>query len=207
MNSLFQFKKLRTLISLSSVLSLTACVSPPPPSDLDNVCNIFKEYPKWYTHAKDVERRWKVPIPVQMAIIHQESKFVAHAKPPRQKLLGFIPWKRPTTATGYAQALHGTWNEYKQTNGGVLSSRHNFSDGVDFIGWYANLAHRRAGINRSDAYPLYLAYHEGIGGYQRKTYLKKAWLLPVARKVKARSQLYTMQLNSCRGSLKRRSWF
>lgn len=207
MDFLFHFKTLRTVIFLLFTLLLCACVSPPPPSNLNNVCSIFREYPRWYTHAKDVERRWLVPVPVQMAIIHQESKFVAHAKPPRTKLLGFIPWSRPTTATGYAQALHGTWGEYKLTNGGLFSSRHNFSDGVDFIGWYANLAHRRAGINRADAYSLYLAYHEGIGGYQRKTYLRKGWLIPVARKVKARSQLYAMQLHSCKASLERRSWF
>ncbi len=206
MESLFQFKKLKLVLLPLFVAALTACVSRPP-SDLNNVCNIFREYPKWYTHAKDVEYRWKVPVPVQMAIIHQESKFDAHAKPPRKRLLGFIPWKRPTTATGYAQALHGTWKEYKQNNGGFLSSRHNFADGVDFIGWYANQANRRAGVNRMDAYNLYLAYHEGVGGYMRKSYLRKAWLMPVARKVKARSQLYAMQLNSCRGSLERRSWF
>lgn len=206
MDSLFQFKKLGLAIIFIHILLLAACASHPP-SDLNNVCNIFREYPSWYTHAKDVERRWKVPVPVQMAIIHQESKFNAHAKPPRSKLLGFIPWKRPTTATGYAQALHGTWKEYKRNNGGFLSSRHSFSDGVDFIGWYANQANRRAGINRSDAYSLYLAYHEGVGGYQRKTYLRKAWLPPVARKVQARSQLYAMQLNSCQRSLNSRSWF
>ncbi len=205
MKFLFQFKSLKAIFLLSALL-LPSCATRAP-SDLNNVCRIFKEYPSWYKNSKDVERRWLVPIPVQMAIIHQESKFESHAKPPRTKLLGFIPWRRPTTATGYAQALNGTWSEYKQTNGGLLSSRHSFADGVDFIGWYANLAHRRAGINRSDAYTLYLAYHEGIGGYQRKTYLRKSWLVPVARKVKARSQLYAMQLNSCKRSLGRHFWF
>ena len=56
----------------------------------------------------------------------------------------------------------------------------------------------KAGIPRSDAYSLYLAYHEGIGGYKRKTYLQKPWLIQVAHKVKARSQLYQAQLNQCR---------
>ncbi|MGL6030022.1 MAG: hypothetical protein ACRC0M_09635, partial [Legionella sp.] len=65
----------------------------------------------------------------------------------------------------------------------------------------------RAGIPRSDAYPLYLAYHEGVGGYMKKSYLKKPWLISVAHKVKARSQLYEMQMNSCRNSLPSRSFW
>lgn len=206
MDYLFQLKKCRSFFYLIITSLLTGCVTPPPPSDLNNVCRIFREYPKWLTQAQDVERRWKVPVAVQMAIIHQESKFDAHARPSRTKLF-FIPWRRPTSAYGYAQALHGTWREYKQSNGGFFSSRHDFGDGVDFIGWYANQAYRRARIDRTDAYSLYLAYHEGIGGYQRKTYLRKAWLLPVARKVKARSQLYSMQLRSCRENRDSRPWF
>ncbi|KTD55781.1 transcriptional regulator [Legionella santicrucis] len=199
------FKKLRIAVLLIAVL-LTACVSPPP-ADVNNLCNIFRQYPKWYTDAKDVERRWKVPVPVQMAIIHQESKFNARARPPRTKLLYIIPWKRPSSAYGYTQALHDTWKHYKRSNGGLFASRDDFGDGVDFIGWYANQAYIRARIARTDAYSLYLAYHEGIGGYQRKTYLKKSWLIPVARKVQARSQLYAMQLNSCKRSFESRSWF
>lgn len=207
MSSLLLFvNKLRIAIFLSVVVLLTSCVSAPP-RDVNNLCHIFKQYPKWYTDAKDVERRWKVPVPVQMAIIHQESKFNARARPPRTKLLFLIPWKRPSSAYGYTQALHGTWKHYKQSNGGLFTSRDDFGDGVDFIGWYANQAHKQAGISRTDAYSLYLAYHEGIGGYQRKTYLRKSWLMPVARKVQARSQLYAMQLNSCRTSIKSRSWF
>lgn len=196
-------KKLTTL--LFSMITLTSCVSPPP-RDVNNICHIFKEYPKWYHHAKDVENRWKVPVPVQMAIIHQESKFNGTARPPRTKLFSVIPWKRPSSAYGYTQALHGTWNQYKNSNGWVWSSRESFSDGVDFIGWYANQASVRAGIPRTDAYSLYLAYHEGVGGYQRKTYLKKNWLISVAHKVKARAALYAMQLNTCQRNLEKTSW-
>lgn len=188
------------------IVALGSCVKQSP-TNIDNVCRIFREYPQWYRDAKDVERRWRVPVPVQMAIVHQESKFEAKARPPHTKLLWLIPIGRPSTAYGYAQALNGTWREYKQNNGGLFSSRDSFGDGIDFIGWYANSAYVRAGVPRSDAYSLYLAYHEGVGGYQRKTYLKKPWLIKVARKVKAKSQIYAMQLNSCQGSLNHRSWF
>ncbi|CEG56778.1 transglycosylase SLT domain-containing protein [Legionella fallonii] len=187
------------------IFSLTACVSKPP-SDVNNICTIFKQYPKWHRDAKDVERRWRVPVPVQMAIIHQESKFDARARPPHKKLLGIIPWKRQSTAYGYTQALRSTWAQYKRTHGWIWSSRDDFGDGVDFIGWYANEANKKARIARTDTYSLYLAYHEGIGGYQRKTYLKKPWLVSVARKVSAKSQIYAMQLNSCKKSMKSHSW-
>jgi hypothetical protein len=132
-----------------------------------------------------------------MAIIHQESKFDANAQPPRTKLLNIIPWSRPSTAYGYTQALKSTWALYKNKHGNFFTSRDDFGDGVNFIGWYADEAYKRAGIPRNDAYKLYLAYHEGVGGYQRQTYLHKSWLVPVARKVKAKAQLYGMQLASC----------
>lgn len=177
---------------------LMGCTTLPPPTQVDNICHIFKMYPDWYRDSLDVEKRWLVPIPVQMAIIHQESKFIANAKPPYQFFLGIIPMGRPSTAYGYAQALDTTWDLYKQANGGWFSSRTNFKDSVDFIGWYANLAHRRANIQRSDAYHLYLAYHEGITAYINATYQKKQWLIQVAHKVAYKASIYQAQLQNCR---------
>ena len=190
--------KFKSLTLLLFAFLLASCVSRPP-SNVNNICQVFKEYPAWYRDAKDVERRWRIPLVVQMAIVHQESKFDSKARPPATKLLWIIPWKRPSTAYGYSQALHNTWKQYKRAHGGGgrWASRDVFADAVDFIGWYANQANRIAGIPRNDPYRLYLAYHEGIGGYQRKTYLQKAWLIKVARKVKAQSQIYQAQLSRC----------
>lgn len=185
------------LIGLA-LLTLIGCMPSHQPTDVSNVCRIFKENPRWYRAAKSVERRWRVPVHVQMAIMHQESKFVANARPPRTKLFSMIPWKRPTSAYGYSQALDGTWALYRHSDGGFFASRTNFADAVDFIGWYANQAHRRARISRFNAYDLYLAYHEGVGGYMHRTHLRKAWLLPVARKVANRAQIYHAQLAYCR---------
>ena len=184
-------------LCVALVGGLSGCMPPPPPADVSNICHVFKQYPNWYRHAKSVERRWRVPVPVQMAIVHQESKFDGYARPPRTKLLWVIPWTRPTTAYGYSQALNGTWDGYRHSDGGFFASRTSFADAVDFIGWYANLANRKAGIPRSNAYALYLAYHEGIGGYQRKTYLRKHWLMPVARKVEQRARIYRAQMTYC----------
>ena len=190
--------KIKKILAFVLLIHLSSCSITPPPNHIDSVCQIFKQYPRWYTDALRTQQRWHVPIPVQMAIIHQESKFNAQAKPPRTKLLWFIPWARPSSAYGYSQALDGTWKLYQRQSGYPWSSRENFADGVDFIGWYAHEAHRMAGIPPSNAYALYLAYHEGIGGYQRKTYLKKKWLMPVARKVAFRAQMYQAQLRRCR---------
>lgn len=187
---------------LLAYLFLSGCVSVPP-TDVNNICNIFKQYPRWQRDTLDVQRRWHVPVAVQMAIMHQESKFDARARPPRTKLLWIIPWKRPSSAYGYSQALRGTWDLYRKSDGGLFAARDNFGDGADFIGWYANQAYIRAGIHRDNAYALYLAYHEGIGGYQRKTYLQKSWLIPVAHKVSARAQIYQAQLARCSSS---RAW-
>lgn len=188
------------------VIFLSGCATAPP-NNVDNICSVFRQYPAWYSDANDVERRWHVPISVQMAIIHQESKFDSDARPERTKLLWIIPWTRPSTAYGYTQALKSTWENYKKSRGGLFASRDDFSDGVDFIGWYASQAYKRAGIPRDNAYLLYLAYHEGVGGYQNKTYLKKPWLIGVAHKVSARSSRYHTQLASCEKSLSKKSWY
>ena len=193
-------------LSTLLVLCLTACTTAQP-NHVDNVCKIFKQYPKWYWAAQKTEKRWGVPISVQMAIIHQESHFNAKAKPPRQRLLWVIPWFRPTSAYGYSQALEQTWDVYQRSTGNHGADRDKFEDAVDFIGWYANQAHRRAGIDPNDAYRLYLAYHEGIGGYQKRTYLKKKWLIRVAQKVKRRAMTYEKQLNGCRHKLKKKPWY
>ena len=68
-----------------------------------------------------------------MAIIRQESSFDPNAAPERNKLLGFIPWKRPSSAKGYAQAVEGTWEEYKKETNNRRAKRSNFSDSVEDI--------------------------------------------------------------------------
>jgi len=186
--------KFIVILSLSFVAS--ACVTVPP-RDINNICHIFKQYPEWYRDTRAVEQHWHVPVAIQMAIMHQESKFDAEAKPARQKLLWVIPWTRPSSAYGYTQALDGTWRWYKRSRGKMWASRTDFGDGVDFIGWYANQAHQRAGISLRDPHALYLAYHEGIGGYERKTYRHKAWLMHVAHKVQTRAHIYQAQLKNC----------
>lgn len=188
-------KKLRT-IALCCLL-LSGCASVPPPDNVNNICRIFNQYPYWREATARTERRWNVPIAVQMAIMYQESSFVSDAKPPRQHLLGFIPWTRPTSAYGYCQAVDHTWNLYKSVTSNYAANRYDFEDASEFIGWYAMRAKVRAGISPTNAFQLYLAYHEGITNYMNKTYMYKPWLIRVAKKVQWRANLYRTQLARC----------
>jgi hypothetical protein len=197
-------KKIFLVIVMFSLLA--GCIPPPPPQNIDNVCDIFAEYKNWYWITKKTQREWGVPIHVQMAIIHQESKFNAKAKPNREKFLFVIPWKRPSSAYGYSQALKGTWANYQKNSGKYRTRRDQFSDATDFIGWYAYQAYRKAHIERDDTYNLYLAYHEGITGYLKKTYLQKPWLITVAHKVSARADKYERQLSVCEKRFKKEWW-
>lgn len=188
-------------------LLLSACVTQPPPNNAENICTIFTQYPQWYWAAQDAEKKWGVPISIQMAIIHQESGFNGKARPPRKKLLGIIPWKRITSAKGYTQALNGTWQDYKDSIGKNYADRGAFSSATDFVGWYVDQANRRAGIAKDDAYDIYLAYHEGISGYQRKVYANNYGLLNVADRVQSRATTYRNQLQQCQSSLRKKPWY
>jgi len=177
------------------------------PGNIDDICAIFSEKDDWYEDAADAREQWRSPISVMMAIMHQESKFDATARPPRKKILGFIPGPRASNAYGYSQALESTWETYERSTDTWGADRDDFADSIDFIGWYNDQSHRRNGIARQDAYRLYLAYHEGHGGYARGTYRKKQWLMNVARKVERRAQTYRGQLLGCEEDLKDRGWF
>lgn len=167
------------------------------PRDLDNACAIVAERPEYYRSMKAAQRKWGVPVNVQMATIHQESKFVGNARTPHQFVLGIIPVGRQSSAYGYSQALDGTWEEYQDAEGGRGARRDRIGDATDFMGWYMTQTERSLGIPKSDARNQYLAYHEGRTGYANGTHNSKAWLLAVADKVAARSERYRAQLQSC----------
>ncbi len=188
------------------IVALAGCTTSPP-SNVDDVCAIFEEKSGWYEDAKSARARWGVPISVMMAVMHQESTFVATAKPPRKMIWGFIPGRRPSDSYGYSQALEDTWRRYERASGNYGADRDEFADAIDFIGWYNDLSYRANGIPKDDAFRLYLAYHEGHGGYSRKTYRSKQWLIDVARKVERRAQRYNTQLQGCVQDLEAKSWW
>ncbi|MEC6824471.1 hypothetical protein VXS02_13650 [Photobacterium piscicola] len=200
--------RLRVRLLLLTVVALivSGCATPPP-SNQSNLCSIFRQYPDWYEDAVDMQQKWGTPINVAMAIMKQESSYRHDALPPKDYVLGFIPWGRVSSAYGYAQAQDPAWADFQKYTGHG-GSRSSFDDALQFIGWYTYETQRQLGISKWDAYGQYLAYHEGRGGYKRGTYHRKPWLIKVARKVERQARDYGWQLKQCRKELDaNKSWW
>jgi len=172
-----------------SLLALSAQASP-------NICHVLNEHPSWYWAALDTQHKWGIPLSVQMAIVNEESGFRSHAQTPARKLFGFTLWHQ-STAEGFPQALNGTWHRYVILNGKISANRADFTDASDFMGWYLHDIHTSAHVANNDAYRLYLAYHEGLGGFRARSYLREPWLIAVAHNVAWHAKLYHQQIAHC----------
>lgn len=190
---------MRGVIVVGLLLALTACAK--PPSQTKNACAIFEQrdglFNNWRRAAEKTEREYGVPVPILMATIYTESGFRHNAKPPRRKLLGFIPWKRQSSAYGYSQALDGTWDRYQRETGRWSARRTDFSDAMQFIGWYHRQTAEKSGIPLNDPYKLYLAYHSGHAGYARGSWRNNSEALNGAKRFTDITYTYARQLKSC----------
>lgn len=197
-----------TLVALLSYLIGNVSPNPPdPPRDQTNICHIFRQQPNWYDAAAQAHRRWGTPIGIQMAFVRKESGFDSYVQPPRRWLLGFIPWTRPSTAYGYAQAQDPTWQEYLASTSHFLARRYRMKDALDFIGWYNHLTHKRLGISLHDADRLYLAYHEGRSGYLHRSFRDKPAVRRLAKQVAHQAAVYSRQLRACEPKLRCRHFY
>ena len=167
------------------------------PGSLDNACAILNERPEYRRAFKRVESSHGVPMPILMAMIYQESKFISDNRPPHQYALGVIPIGRQSSALGYSQALDGTWKEYQQDRGGRSANREDIFAATDFMGWYMTQTVAETGVPINDTRNQYLAYHDGRTGYLRGTYRAKPWLMRIAGEVEARAVMYDTQLKAC----------
>ena len=167
------------------------------PRNLDDACSIIQQRPSFLTAMQAVQRKWGVPISVQMAVLYQESKFVGNARTPHHYALGVIPLGRQSSAYGYSQALDSTWDEYRRDQHRPGARRDNIRDATDFMGWYMDGSTQTLGISKSDGESQYLAYHEGRTGYANASYKSQGWLVSIAQQVGARSAIYHDQLLTC----------
>ena len=197
---------MKKLLQIGCLLFLAACGGGPgtgtvgqgrAPSNLDNACAILAERPGYLRAFRAAERKWGVPVHVQMATIYQESKFIRDARTPLRFALGVIPIGRQSSAYGYSQALDATWKEYQELEGGRRTRRDDIRDATDFMGWYMAETRRSLGIPLSDARNQYLAYHDGRTGYRRGSYRAKPWLVRISGEIEARAAMYQVQLPRC----------
>tara|TARA_Y100000590_G_scaffold468671_1_gene652461 strand:+ start:770 stop:1402 length:633 start_codon:yes stop_codon:yes gene_type:complete len=202
------FMRLDNLLILFSLISvfIISC-STIKPNITANSCELFKEKRNWYKATKKSYDQWEVPISLQLAIINQESSFKQYAKPQRNKILGIIPGKRPSTAFGFAQITDPTWNWYKSKTGKKNASRANFYDISDFIGWYVHQSYIMLGIPKKDAFNHYLAYHEGQRGWKKESFKSKKWLIEAAKVVEINTNKYNNQLKKCEKDLEKKGFF
>jgi hypothetical protein len=196
----------KLLLPIVGVIVLSGCATAPPKNQ-SNLCEIFREKPGWYDDALDMQEEWGTPVQVAMAFVKQESSYRHDARPPKDYLLGFIPWGRVSSAYGYAQAQDPAWEDFQDATGHG-GSRTDFADALMFIGWYTHETQRQLGVSKWDSYNQYLAYHEGRGGFKRKSYQAKPSLIKIARRVEQQAKDYGWQLKQCRQELEdNRSWF
>jgi hypothetical protein len=168
-----------------------------PPQQLDDLCGLFAEKPEWRDAAERAAARWGVTPAVSMAILHQESRFRAKARPGWRKAFGVIPVGPASSAYGYGQVQDAAWSDYRDRTGNRHAQRDDFADVIDFVGFYSDVLARTAQIGKDDAFHLYLGYHEGPTGYQRRSFDQKPWLFGVARKVSERAARYERQASVC----------
>lgn len=190
---------MRTVLIVALLALLAGCAT--APNKTRDICAVFDQRDGWFNSwqraAERTERQYGVPVPILMATMYTESGFSPYARPPRTKLFGFIPWKRPSSAYGYSQALDGTWDKYQTETGQWSASRSNFADAIDFIGWYHYQSHVQNGIALNDAYNLYLAYYSGPQGYAKGTWRSNGQVQQTAQRFAKMANTYAQQLQSC----------
>lgn len=166
------------------------------PSNVADLCAIYRDNPHWATAAAQAEAKWGAPQEVKMAIIWRESTFRADARPPFRTVLG-VPTERLSSAYGYSQAIDGTWAWYQKETGANDADRTDFTDAVDFVGWYMAKTQFANGVPQTDAFNQYLAYHEGHRGYSSGRWRSNPQLLKAASQVAQQAERYAAQKRRC----------
>lgn len=182
----------KTVVRNTKVIETTSVKT----SYKNDACKMLKENPDWLVASYASYQKWGTPISVQLSFVYHESSFKYNARPIRKKKLYEFGTQYASSALGFSQALNGTWGDYLNESKSKNKQRTNFGHSVDFIGWY-NSKSFKIGIKPTDPYNLYLAYHEGRGGWLRKYHSKKTWLKNYAKSVERKAEIYSKQINNC----------
>ena len=166
------------------------------PIDYDNACSILAGKRHYYRAFKNTNRKWESPYMFKWQLYIMKVVFKIEQNT-NEVFLGIIPLGRESSAFGYAQALDGTWTDYKKATGRSIARRSSIRDSADFMGWYMTKTRKLTGVSLSDAKNQYLAYHEGQVGYLKGSYKRKQWLINKANNVGNRSSKYKRQLSTC----------
>ena len=163
-----------------------------------DACSIIDAKRFWKSALLRSQEKWKISPGMQLSFILTESNFRPRAKTPKKYFLGIFPSGRLSSAFGYAQAIDATWKEYQKKTGNRFSSRTDFSDSVDFVGWYANETSQKLNISKSDVFNQYLAYHQGHQGFKTGAYKGKPNLLKAAQRTENNARKFNTQLKNCK---------
>ena len=189
--------KMKYIILGLTLLGISCSLIPSKKMSQHDACSIIEAKRSWKSALIKTNTKWNISPGMQLSFILTESNFRPRAKTARKYFLGVFPTGRLSSAFGYAQAIDSTWEEYQKKSGNRFSSRTNFADSVDFIGWYASETAKKLKISESDVFNQYLAYHQGHKGYQRGSYKTKSNLLKVARRTQANARTFNLQLKNC----------
>ena len=171
-----------------------------------NACKIFGENYLWYKSTRKSSEKYGAPIHVILAFVNKESGFNRWAKPKRTRLFKIVPYKRPSSSSGYSQAVKKTWEQYKTETNNTFALRNSFSDSVMFIGWYIRKTNKINKIPLDDSYRQYLNYYLGWGSYSNKSYKINKEAIIYAKSVEKQSRIYKNQLKECKKSLNRKKY-
>ena len=186
------------LILLILIFATTSCsIFPTKKVSQHHACSLIESKRSWKRAVIKTERKWGISPGMQLSFILTESNFRPRAKTQKTYFLGFVPTGRLSSAFGYAQAIDSTWETYQKSSGNRFSSRTNFADSVDFVGWYTNETTKKLKIKKSDVVNQYLAYHQGHRGYLRGAFKKKPNLIQAAKRTEENALKYDNQLKRC----------
>ena len=132
------------------------------PRQPDNLCQLFRGEEDWYEAAVATREKWGVPIQILMAIMRQESSLKRMHSHRWSTFVDISHWARQRCLR-LCSGKEGCLGEYVEETGNWFADRDDFSDAIDFIGWYMDKTSQVNKVSKWDAYHQYLNYHEGRG--------------------------------------------